>query len=102
MTSPYTVLVAPTMLGVSQIPMLSRRPDRRVLDTNQHLTCSRSRRLRHVDKLEDLRRLTNRRDQHSTHLAIFSIESPAAEIDEVATGERATRLLQAAADRETA
>jgi hypothetical protein len=35
-------------------------------------------------------------------LAISRIDSEAAEIDEIATGERAARLLQAAAGRETA
>src|SRR6476646_5745593 len=73
--------------------------DRRVLDTDQHLTGSRSRRLRHVGKLEHFRRFTKGLD-HA--LAIFPVDLEAAEIDEVATGERPARLLQAATGRETA
>src|SRR5882757_5901432 len=76
--------------------------DRRVLDTDQHLTRSRSRRLRHVGKLEHFRRFAKGLDQRCTHWRFFSIDSEAAEIDEVATGERAARLLQAAAGREIA
>src|SRR5258708_38244769 len=41
--------------------------DRRVLDTDQHLTGSRSRRLRHVGKLEHFRRFTKGLDQRCTH-----------------------------------
>src|SRR5258707_1241397 len=67
--------------------------DRRVLDTDQHLARSRSRRLRHVGKLEHVRRFTKGLDQRCTHWRFFSIDSGVAEIDEVATGERAARLL---------
>src|SRR5258708_29875003 len=68
--------------------------DRRVLDTDQHLARSRSRRLRHVAKLEHFRRFTKGLYQRCTHWRFFSIDSEsadseAAEIDEVATGERA-------------
>src|SRR6267378_4940151 len=41
--------------------------DRRVLDTDQLLTRSRSRRLRHVGKLEHFRRFTKGLDQRRTH-----------------------------------
>src|SRR6266481_5323318 len=41
--------------------------DRRVLDTDQHLTCSRSRRLRQIDKLEHFRRFTKGPYQRCTH-----------------------------------
>src|SRR6266404_9918711 len=41
--------------------------DRRVLDTDQHLARSRSRRLRHVGKLEHVRRFTKGLDQRCTH-----------------------------------
>src|SRR5882757_570915 len=76
--------------------------DWRVLDTDQHLTRSRSRRFRHVGKLEDFRRFTKGLDQRRTHWRFPPFDSVAAEIDEFATGERAARLLQAAAGRETA
>jgi hypothetical protein len=46
--------------------------------------------------------LTKGLDQRCAHLAISCIASEAAEIDEIATGKRAARLLQAAARRETA
>jgi hypothetical protein len=49
--------------------------------------------------LEHFRRFTKGLDQRCTHLAISCIDSEAAEIDEIATGERAARLLQAAAAR---
>jgi transcriptional regulator GlxA family with amidase domain len=45
----------------------NERVDRRVLDTDQHLTGSRSRRLRHVGKLEHFRRFTKGLDQRCTH-----------------------------------
>ena len=62
----------------------------------------------------DIRRLQNRkhlvtasfddrlRDSRHSKRSVSSIDSVVTEIDEVATGERAARLLQAAAGRETA
>src|ERR1700692_4212488 len=74
--------------------------DRRMLDADQHLAGARCRRFGKVDKLKDDSRFAERFDLQCTHCA--PPLSVMAQFDEVAAGERAPGLLQAATRYETA
>jgi hypothetical protein len=71
-----------------------------MLNTDQHLAGGRCRRFGKVGKFEDDSRLAESSDLHGTHSAPLVLVI--AEVDEIATGERAPGLLQAATRRETA